>query len=174
MPKQVRHDNSYFIAVTQVGFICPKKQKGENMHANIRNNEIIDFNSEYLNEDIIQIETTEDIYTAWLEDKNKVICQSGVIILNPDFESEQQAKKLEEFNKEFFNTSLGYIRRKVTMKDGTTKDFLTDIVPLLQVGIQIITYSLNDNEIVQNTGVAVTETFINECKQQLFADFYGG
>ena len=59
------------------------------------------------------------------------------------------------------------------MKDGTFKDFLTDIVPLLQVGVQIITYTLNGTELTQNTGVTVTEQFITECKQQVFNDFYG-
>lgn len=143
------------------------------MHANVRNNEIIDFNSIYLDDDILQVETPEELYNAWLEDRKKVICQSGEVILNPNYETEKQAELLEQFNKEFFNTSLGYIRRKVTMKDGSSKDFLTDIVPLLQVGVQIITYSLNGTELTQNTGVTVTENFINECKQQLFADFYG-
>lgn len=143
------------------------------MHANVRNNKIIDFNSIYLDDDILQVETTEEVYNAWLEDKKKVIYQNGEMILNPNYETEKQAELLEQFNKEFFNTSLGYIRRKVTMKDGTFKDFLTDIVPLLQVGVQIITYSLNGTELTQNTGVAVTEQFINECKQQVFNDFYG-
>lgn len=59
------------------------------------------------------------------------------------------------------------------MKDGTAKDFLTDIVPLLQEGVNIITYSLTDGEIIQNTNVTVTEEFISECKQQVFNDFYG-
>ena len=86
---------------------------------------------------------------------------------------EKQQQEIEQFNNEFFNTSLGYVRRKVKMKDGAFKDFLTDIVPLLQVGVQIITYTLNGTELTQNTGVTVTEQFINECKQQLFADFYG-
>ena len=143
------------------------------MHANVRNNEIIDFNSIYLDDDILQVETPEELYNAWLEDREKVICQSGEVILNPNYEMEKQAELLEQFNKEFFNTSLGYVRRKVTMKDGTFKDFLTDIVPLLQVGVQIITYTLNGTELTQNTGVTVTENFINECKQQVFNDFYG-
>lgn len=90
-----------------------------------------------------------------------------------ELKQEAAATRAEQFSKEFFNTSLGYIHRKVTMKDGSSKDFLTDIVPLLQVGVQIITYSLNGTELTQNTGVTVTEQFITECKQQLFNDFYG-
>lgn len=72
--------------------------------------------------------------------------------------------------REFFNTSLGYVKRKVTMQDGTKKDFLTDILPLLEINIPILTYT-QDGE--QNK-VFVTEEFINECKQQMLKDFYGG
>ena len=149
------------------------EETGTSVHANVRNNQIIDFNSKYLDEDILRVETSEEIYAVWCADKKRVIYKDGEIIINPNYEAEKQAELIEQFNKEFFNTSLGYIRRKVTMKDGSSKDFLTDIVPLLQVGVQIITYSLNGTELTQNTGVTVTEQFITECKQQLFSDFYG-
>lgn len=72
--------------------------------------------------------------------------------------------------REFFNTSLGYVRRKVTMQDGTKKDFLADILPLLQIGIPILTYTIDGEQ----NKVTVTEEFINECKQQMLRDFYGG
>lgn len=91
-------------------------------------------------------------------------------------EKQAQARELA-FNEEFFNTSLGYIRRKVTMKDGSTKDFLTDILPLLQVDVPIISYDKPDFTVdempKQNTDKLVTEEFINECKQQVLKDFYG-
>ena len=149
------------------------EETGTSVHANVRNNQILDFNSKYLDEDILRVETSEELYEAWLLDRKKVIYKEGEIIINPDYEAEKQAELIEQFNKEFFNTSLGYIRRSVMMKDGSSKDFLTDIVPLLQAGVQIITYSLNGTELTQNTGVTVTEQFITECKQQLFNDFYG-
>lgn len=85
-------------------------------------------------------------------------------------EEEIEQQEQERFAREFFNTSLGYVRRKVNMKDGSTKDFLTDILSLLQVGVPIITYNADKT---QNTNVLVTEQFINECKQQLLIDFYG-
>lgn len=94
-----------------------------------------------------------------------------------EYINEQAQARETSFNEEFFNTSLGYIRRKVTMKDGSTKDFLTDILPLLQVGVPIISYDKPDfttDEIpAQNTDKLVTEEFINECKQQVLKDFYG-
>ncbi len=145
--------------------------------ANVRNNKIIDFNCNYLDDDIKRIETTKELYEAYLEDRNKVIFLDNKIILNPDYEKELAKKREEKFNKLFFNTSLGYIKRQVTMKDGTIKSFLTDIVPLLQVGIPIISYDKPDftteDMPKQNTDKIVTDEFINECKQQVLKDFYG-
>lgn len=96
--------------------------------------------------------------------------------ITPSPEEQAQARETA-FNEEFFNTSLGYIRRKVTMKDGSTKDFLSDILPLLQVGVPIISYDKPDfpTDVMpkQNTDKLVTEEFINECKQQVLKDFYG-
>jgi hypothetical protein len=64
------------------------------------------------------------------------------------------------------------------MQDGSIKDFLSDILPLLQTDIPIITYNepdfTKDELPTQNTNVIVTEDFINECKQQVLIDFYGG
>lgn len=82
---------------------------------------------------------------------------------------EKKAEEEKEFNTQFFNTSLGYVRRKVTMKDGSIKDFLSDILPLLQVGIPVLTYSRE----LEQSKVLVTEEFLNECKQQILKDFYG-
>lgn len=81
--------------------------------------------------------------------------------------AEQQA---EEQQKEFFNTSLGLVRRNVTMQNGETRDFLFDIKPTLQVGVPIITYNTDGT---QNIGVLVTEEFLNECDRQIYKDFYG-
>ena len=74
-----------------------------------------------------------------------------------------------EFNRKFFNTSLGYVSRDVHMKNGVVKDFLTDILPMLQVGIPVLTYTRE----LEQSKVLVTEEFLNECKNQLIADFYG-
>ena len=45
--------------------------------------------------------------------------------------------KKELFEKEFFNTSLGYIRRKVTMKNGEIKDFLSDLLPTITTAVNM-------------------------------------
>lgn len=97
--------------------------------------------------------------------ENEVVVDGQIVIDN------DRPKRLrrEEFERQFFNTSLGWVRRIVTMQDGSIKSFLTDILPLLATGVNVLTY---DTELNQSK-VLVTEQFINECKQQLLKDFYG-
>lgn len=104
------------------------------------------------------------------ENQGKFMLHNNDVIINPDWENikKQNARKL--FDCEFFETSLGYVRRIVKMKNGITKDFLSDILPILQAGVEIITYNSDGS---QNTGVNVTDEFIQECKQQVLKDFYG-
>ena len=106
------------------------------------------------------------VYTSIEETEENYQLYEGEYLTEEEIVQKQQ----EEFKKDFFNTSLGYVRRKVHMKDGSIKDFLTDILPLLQVDVPIITYNIDGT---QNVGVLVTEQFIDECKQQLLRDFYG-
>ena len=84
-------------------------------------------------------------------------------------ESIEIVEDTAQFEREFFNTSLGYVRRKVHMQDGTERNFLADVLPVLQIGVNIITYTKNGAQ----TKVPVTEEFINECKMQYLRDFYG-
>lgn len=74
-----------------------------------------------------------------------------------------------QFDKEFFKTSLGYVRRNVSMKTGEVKDFLADILPVLEVGVPIIFY---DRDLNQSKKL-VTEVFLAECKEQILKDFWG-
>lgn len=120
-----------------------------------------------LNDGFIAI--TEAQAQKIFEDNLFYIIENNKLIVNPHYEEDKAKEQEAVFNASFFNTSLGYVRRKVTMKDGTRKDFLTDILPLLQVGVPILTYT---KELEQNK-VIVTDEFINECKQQVLIDFYG-
>lgn len=104
------------------------------------------------------------------EDDLFYIISDGKLVENPNYAEEKQAREDAQFNKEFFNTSLGYVRRTVTMKNGSTCNFLTDILPQLVAGIPVLTYTRQ----LEQSKVQVTEQFIQECKQQLFVDFYGG
>ena len=100
------------------------------------------------------------------------IVENGQIVT--DNERPKRLRK-EQFEREFFNTSLGYVSRNVHMKNGDVWNFLKDILPNIIVGAEIITYEPNNDytELNQLTGKIVTEQFINECKQQLLVDFYG-
>lgn len=130
-------------------------------------------------EDTFSIEITEEIYN----NLDHYIYSNGQIILNPNYEQKQAEKRQSDFETEFFNTSLGWIRRQVNMKDGSTKDFLSDLLPAISMALNsgtatpIITYKTPDfthditdwtiyQEIKQ-----VTPQFIQECFNQLSADF---
>ncbi len=124
--------------------------------------------------DIINIEVLKDVY----DNSEQYIYQDGEIVLNPNYEAEQSEARRKEFNKAFFNTSLGFIRREVSMLDGTTKTFLTDMLPQLVVGFPILAYDEPDftqdvNIVDYQKRVVVTEQFLAECKNQLIIDFYG-
>ena len=67
--------------------------------ANIRNEQLIDMNSKYLDTDIVRVEVTDEIYNAYLEDRNKVIYSDGAVILNPNYEAEQEQKEKERIAK---------------------------------------------------------------------------
>lgn len=76
----------------------------------------------------------------------------------------------ENFQRQFFNTSLGYVRRKPYVKGtGEYKDFLSDIVSGLKVGDTVLTYTAEGKQQI----VTVTEQFIAECVHQYNLDFYG-
>ena len=105
------------------------------------------------------------------------------LVPNPNWEQEQAEKREAEFNKAFFNTSLGYVRRAVTMADGSKKDFLSDLLPVISMGVQsgmpvnILTYDEPpfDEDVTDWTEyqhqVTVTAQFIQECFMQLSNDF---
>lgn len=82
---------------------------------------------------------------------------------------EIEADRQAQFDRDFFKTSLGYVRRNVSMKTGEVKDFLADILPVLEVGVPIIFY---DRDLNQSKKM-VTEVFLAECKEQILKDFWG-
>ncbi len=98
-------------------------------------------------------------------------------------EEEQINARKEQFNKDFFKTSLGYVRRKVSMATGETKDFLSDLLPTISMGVQmgqpvqIITYKEPDFTTDEVDWVSlqeiktVTAEFVQECFLQLSNDF---
>ena len=138
-----------------------------------------------LTEGVENMEVTEEVYNSFIAEPSKYIWNADKqeVIENPNYEEEQAKEREEQFNKDFFNTSLGYVRRKVSMATGETKDFLSDLLPTISIGVQmgkpitIITYNKPDftQEITDWTAFqneqTVTAEFVQECFMQLSNDF---
>ena len=89
----------------------------------------------------------------------------------------------EDFEKNFFNTSLGWIRRIITNADGSHANFLYDILPAITTAVSqglsypIIAYDEPDftEEVIDwreyQKFVNATPQFIQECLQQIGNDF---
>ncbi len=130
-----------------------------------------------------------DIAELIKENPNNFKIQNNEIVQKTETEIEEEKTKERqiEFEKDFFLTSLGYIRRKVSMATGETKDFLCDLLPAITTGITlgqeipIITYkepdftkefTLEYLESLQEIKIA-TQQFCTECALQISADFMG-
>lgn len=121
--------------------------------------------------------------------QNYYFLVNGKIKAKNRLEYDQQ----EYWNANFFNTSLGWIRRKPVMKDGTVKDFLNDCLPIIKMGLTeaglpqgaVIRYATPDYkqeltseyiETLQDNSAITYEQgvqFINECITRFLADFTG-
>lgn len=130
-----------------------------------------------------QIGEHEEMITKFVPSTHRKQITIPYPVVDPNYEQEQATRREAEFNKAFFNTSLGYIRRSVTMADGSKKDFLSDLLLPIKAGlelgqtVEIITYSKPDfTEDVTDwtqyqTVKNATSQFISECLQQVVADF---
>lgn len=102
--------------------------------------------------------------------------------------SEDKAAEFKEtFEEQFFETSLGWIRRNVTMADGSVKSFLTDLLLPIKAGLElgqtvtVITYNTPDytQEYTDEYIISLQEKkeaaadFVYECLLRLTADFGG-
>lgn len=152
----------------------------------IENNEIISSGYQPMGEGFISIEVSKELHDDYVAHRNKYKYENGEIVVNPNYEQEETEKRRVQFNLDFFQTSLGFIRRKVSMKTGETKDFLTDLLPVISMAVSqgqtvnIITYKepdfthdIEDWESLQEYKIA-TPQFIQECFAQVSTDFTGG
>ena len=144
-----------------------------------------DFIVEYNHKRGMLIEETED-GTLYALEKNEIMI-NGVAEINPNYEEELSAQRENLFNREFFQTSLGWIRRQVNMKDGSKKDFLSDLLLQIKAGlelgqsVEIITYKQPDfsediNEAYMQTlqeKKTATLEFVKECLMRTVSDFNG-
>lgn len=138
---------------------------------------------ECLNDDIMNIEVEQSVYDKYREDNDFYIWDGINIIENPNYEQEKAQQREAKFKKEFFQTSLGWIRRQVTMSDGSTKDFLSDLLPSISMAMsfgQVPTviaynepdYSKDVEDWRQYQHVeSVTQQFIQDCFLRLSNDF---
>ena len=140
-------------------------------------------------EGFINVEVSQGVYDDFILHPDKYIYSDGNIIIDPDYEQKQIEKREKEFKKEFFLTSLGWIRRKPTLADGTEDDFLNNDLPLLAIGLMTgsnpilpIAYQLPDfsheltteyMESLQIKNQIITQQFIAECSQIKMKDFTG-
>ena len=152
----------------------------------IRDNQIIGSGQVYmLDSDVTVVKVSEEIFNTYNEDSVSVVwnAEANEVQPNPEYENILAQRREAEFNKEFFKTSVGYIRRKARMKDGTVKDFITDLIPLMEgtPNIPVIAYQQPDftkevtEEILIGLQIMVLSTpeLIGECKTQAIIDFYG-
>ena len=141
--------------------------------------------AELIADDVNTIEVTENIYNMFVEDRDMVAWDSEnkQVIKNPNYEQIKAEKREAEFNANFFPTSLGYIKRQVTMQNGAIKDFITDLIPLMMdiPGVPVIVYNKPDftKEVTEETLLGLqqfvksTPELIKECREQAIIDFYG-
>ena len=154
------------------------------MFYRIKNNNVCDYADYKYEEDCLYTEVCSmDEY-----DKNKEyyrLKENGEIEILPNLEEVKAQKRKDQFESEFFNSSLGWIRRKVSMKDGSTKDFLADLLLPIKAGLElnqevkVITYKTPDytNELTSEYMLTLQEikiatpAFIQECLFQTVQDF---
>lgn len=152
----------------------------------IQNNEIMGVGqAEVLTEGVNTIEISEDMYNLFVEDRDFIIwdAKKKKVKKNPKYVEIKAKQREEEFNRNFFPTSLGYIKRQVTMQNGVTKDFITDLIPLMMdiPGVPVIVYGKPDftQEVTDETLLGLqkfvksTPELIKECRAQAIIDFYG-
>lgn len=63
-----------------------------------------------INEEVENLEVSEDVYNAYCTEPEKFIYQNGEIVENPNYEEEQAEKRKQAFYTHFIKTSLGNYR----------------------------------------------------------------
>lgn len=118
-----------------------------------------------------------------LETEDNIVIYNNEYVFESDIEDIKKADRKKTFKKEFFNTSLGWIRRTVTKADGSHADFLLNYVPALKTALEmglsyeILTYDMPsfDTDIIDWTPYQhfkpINAEFIRECLQQTANDF---
>ena len=153
------------------------------MFYRVKENKVSDYaDFEYAQDCLCTFLCTKKEYEEY---KDNYRVENGQIVQISDKGEYLIKKRQENFEKNFFETGLGWIRRKVTMKDGSSKDFLSDLLLSIKAGIElgqnveIITYKTPDftkeltNEYMKSLQEIKSATleFISECLMQIVKDF---
>ena len=161
-------------------------------YLNVENGKIINASNQRKDSSTVKsYSVPETLYYDYLahEDKYKYDKTTDLIVVDQEWVDAQVAIREQGFKKEFFETSLGWIRRKPTLADGTKDDFLNNDLPLFAIALQSntpvvlpVAYGLPDftNELTDEYMISlqilnqpVTPQFIAECLQVKIRDFSG-
>lgn len=128
-------------------------------------------------------ETAKAIYAL---EENEIL-QNGEPIVDTNHAAKLAQERENVFKNEFFQTSLGWIRRNVRMKDNSQKDFLSDLLLQIKAGlelgqtVELITYNEPDftkeldeayMKSLQEKKLATID-FVKECLMRTVSDFTG-
>ncbi len=159
-------------------------------YLNVKNNKIINASNEPINtQGIKSYSVEEQVYYNYLSDEDKYIVQNNKIIEDPDYAEKVKKERETGFKEQFFETSLGWIRREPTLADGTKDNFLNNNLPLFAIALTTgqpvilpIAYELPDftkelsEEYMKSLQIKnqnITQQFIWECMQVKMTDFSG-
>lgn len=161
-------------------------------YLNVENGKIINASNERKDSSTVKsYSVPERIYYDFIshEEKYKYDKKTDLIVVDEEYEKAQVVIREKGFKQEFFETSLGWIRRKPTLADGTQDDFLNNDLPLFAIALQSntpvalpVAYNLPDftNELTDEYMISlqilnqpVTPQFIAECLQVKLKDFAG-
>ena len=65
-----------------------------------------------LNEEIQNVEVSEEVYNAFIEDNDKYIYSNGKIIKNPNYQKIKANRRKLEFENKFIQTTWGWYRKE--------------------------------------------------------------
>jgi len=157
---------------------------------------MINYEMKMTNKDIyigLQLDSDQPFYAEvaqWCANNNAQIVQARENLYEvQEIPSITPQERQKQFEQDFFQVNLGWVRRKVFMKEtGEIKDFLSDLLPNIttafSLGLSVsaiiyktpdFTQEIIDGENLQSKDIVwdnlTSQTFINECLMQLQKDF---
>lgn len=159
-------------------------------YLNVQNNKIISASNEPINKGTIKsYKVEEQVYYDFISNEDKYKVENNKIVVNEDFILAQQQQREKGFKEQFFETSLGWIRRQPTLADGTVDNFLNNNLPLFAIALASgqsvvlpVAYNLPDftkelteeyMKTLQIHNQTITQQFIQECMVIKMQDFTG-